>query len=52
VAELLARGLSDRRIALELGITPRTAGVHVRHILSKLGVRSRWQVRDALPLRT
>jgi len=46
VVQLVVRGCSDREIAAELGITRRTAGLHVRNILGKLEVRSRWQVRD------
>jgi DNA-binding CsgD family transcriptional regulator len=48
VAGCLAQGCSDRQIAARLGIAPRTAGVHVRNLLAKLEVRSRWQVRDRL----
>jgi DNA-binding NarL/FixJ family response regulator len=44
VALLLARGLTNREIARELVITEKTAGVHVEHILRKLGLRSRTQV--------
>lgn len=44
VALLVARGLTNRQIAGELVITEWTADSHVRHILSKLGVRSRAQV--------
>ncbi len=46
VARLLARGLTNRQIAEELTITEGTAGVHVVHILNKLGFNSRWQVAD------
>jgi DNA-binding CsgD family transcriptional regulator/tetratricopeptide (TPR) repeat protein len=41
VLELLAQGLSDRRIADALFISVNTAGVHVSRILGKLGVSSR-----------
>jgi DNA-binding NarL/FixJ family response regulator len=44
VAALIARGLTDREIAHALGITEGTTGIHVVHILSKLGFRSRTQV--------
>jgi DNA-binding NarL/FixJ family response regulator len=45
--------MSDRQIAATLFITPRTAGVHVSHILSKLGVSTRTEaavlaIRDEL----
>jgi DNA-binding NarL/FixJ family response regulator len=46
VAELIARGLTNRQIAGELVITPWTAASHVVHILRKLGFRSRAQVAD------
>jgi DNA-binding NarL/FixJ family response regulator len=44
VAVLLARGLTNRQIAEALVIAEGTAGVHVDHILNKLGFRSRAQV--------
>jgi predicted ATPase/DNA-binding SARP family transcriptional activator/DNA-binding CsgD family transcriptional regulator len=44
VAVLLARGLSDRRIAGELTISERTVTTHVGKILKKLGFQSRTQV--------
>ena len=39
----VARGLSNRAIAAELGITERTARTHVSNILAKLGLSSRTQ---------
>ena len=44
VAVLVARGLTDRLISTELGISERTAGNHVGKILGKLGLRSRAQI--------
>jgi DNA-binding CsgD family transcriptional regulator/tetratricopeptide (TPR) repeat protein len=41
VAELVARGLTNRQIASELSISEHTAATHVRRILKKLGLRSR-----------
>ncbi|WP_344906009.1 ATP-binding protein [Actinomadura meridiana] len=41
VLRLLARGRSNREIAEELFISPKTASVHVSHILAKLDVSSR-----------
>jgi DNA-binding response OmpR family regulator len=43
VLRLLAIGQSQREIAAELVISPRTVGTHIEHILEKLGVRSRSQ---------
>jgi DNA-binding NarL/FixJ family response regulator len=39
----VARGLANRAIAHELGITERTARTHVSNILAKLGLSSRTQ---------
>jgi DNA-binding NarL/FixJ family response regulator len=44
VAILVARGLSNRDIALELVISVATAERHVANILNKLGYHSRAQV--------
>lgn len=44
IADLLARGLTNRQIADVLFISERTAENHVKHILHKLGFRNRSQV--------
>jgi predicted ATPase/DNA-binding CsgD family transcriptional regulator len=44
VAALVARGLTNREIAAELFLSVRTVEVHVDHILSKLGFRTRTQL--------
>lgn len=44
VALLIARGLTNRRIAQEFSISERTVTTHVNHILAKLGATSRAQV--------
>jgi DNA-binding CsgD family transcriptional regulator len=44
VAQLLAQGKSNREIAAVLVISESTAEVHVKHILSKLDLKSRAQV--------
>ena len=44
VAELVAKGMTDREIASKLVISHRTAESHVQHILTKLGFRSRAQI--------
>ena len=38
---LLARGLSNKEIAEQLVISPKTAGSHVEHIYAKIGVSNR-----------
>lgn len=44
VAELLAAGMSNRDIAADLVLSPRTVESHVQNILTKLGFHSRAQV--------
>jgi DNA-binding NarL/FixJ family response regulator len=44
IASLIAGGLSNREISGRLVISEGTVEVHVKHILSKLGFRSRSQV--------
>jgi len=44
VARLIAGGHSNKEIAAELVISPRTAENHVEHILAKLGFTARAQV--------
>jgi DNA-binding CsgD family transcriptional regulator/tetratricopeptide (TPR) repeat protein len=44
IADLVARGLTNREIAACLHIAHRTAENHVQHILTKLGFRTRSQV--------
>jgi NarL family two-component system response regulator LiaR len=44
VVELIARGLSNKRIAFELGIAEKTVKTHVSNILSKLDLTDRTQV--------
>lgn len=43
VLTLIARGRSNKRIALELGISEKTVKTHVGHVLAKLGVTDRTQ---------
>ena len=43
VLQLLARGLANKEIALDLGIGEKTVKTHVSNILSKMGVLSRTQ---------
>ena len=41
VLRLLSRGLSNKEIAQQLVITPKTVGNHVEHIYAKIGARTR-----------
>jgi DNA-binding NarL/FixJ family response regulator len=43
VLELIGRGLSNKRIAFELGVSEKTVKTHVGHVLAKLGVTDRTQ---------
>ena len=43
VLEIIASGASNKEIAIQLGISLYTTKSHVRNLLSKLGVKSRWQ---------
>jgi non-specific serine/threonine protein kinase len=44
IADLVARGMSNKEIAATLVIAQRTAETHVEHILSKLGFNRRAQI--------
>ena len=44
VAELVAKGLTNREIAAQLYLSERTAQTHVQHILTKLGLSNRSQI--------
>ena len=41
MVELLSQGMRNKELAASLGITERTAEVHVRNILTKLNVKDR-----------
>jgi predicted ATPase/DNA-binding CsgD family transcriptional regulator/tetratricopeptide (TPR) repeat protein/DNA-binding XRE family transcriptional regulator len=44
VAALLAHGLTNREIAVQLVVTERTIAAHIEHVLDKLGFASRHQI--------
>jgi DNA-binding CsgD family transcriptional regulator/tetratricopeptide (TPR) repeat protein len=48
VAELAARGLTNRAIAQGLFVAPATVETHLRHAFQKLDVRSRGELTEAL----
>jgi DNA-binding NarL/FixJ family response regulator len=43
VLDLIGDGLSNKRIALELGVAEKTVKTHVTHVLAKLGLADRTQ---------
>jgi DNA-binding NarL/FixJ family response regulator len=43
VLELITRGMANKRIARELGVSEKTVKAHVGHVLAKLGVTDRTQ---------
>jgi len=48
VAELAARGLTNREVAGELFLSPHTINTHLRHVFTKLGIRSRVELARLL----
>jgi DNA-binding NarL/FixJ family response regulator len=49
IAFLLGQGRDNREIAAELHISVHTVKSHVRNVLRKRGLHSRWQVVDGAP---
>jgi DNA-binding CsgD family transcriptional regulator len=49
IAQLARDGLSNQEIGARLFLSPRTVEWHLHHVFSKLGIRSRRQLANALP---
>jgi DNA-binding NarL/FixJ family response regulator len=49
VAELVLKGLTNRAIADALRISENTVETHMASIMTRLGIRSRHQLAEALP---
>lgn len=41
VLDLVAQGMTDREIGNQLGISPKTVGVHLHRLYRRYGIRSR-----------
>ena len=48
IAELAAAGLTNKQIAQQLYLSPRTVGSHLYRIFPRLGITTRAALRDAL----
>jgi DNA-binding NarL/FixJ family response regulator len=51
VATLVARGLSNKEVALQLGLSDGTVKLHMHKILKKLGARNRYALCFSLAVR-
>jgi DNA-binding CsgD family transcriptional regulator len=52
IARLARNGLSNPEIGAQLFLSPRTIEWHLRHVYAKLGISSRSELRDVLPVET
>jgi DNA-binding NarL/FixJ family response regulator len=52
VANFVAAGMSNREVALALHVSVHTVKTHVKNLLDKLSIRSRWQIAGPASLST
>jgi DNA-binding NarL/FixJ family response regulator len=48
IAQLAARGRTNKQIGEQLYLSPRTVGAHLSTVFARLGITSRAALRDAL----
>ena len=48
IATIVAQGLTNRQIASQLFLSPRTVSTHLYHIYPKVGVTTRHELHDVL----
>ena len=52
VAQLVASGLSNKDVAAQIWVSPRTVAFHLRNVFAKAGISSRGELGPARPLLT
>ncbi|MER6910389.1 helix-turn-helix transcriptional regulator [Streptomyces sp. NPDC000594] len=50
IARLVATGATSREVGAELNLSPRTVEAHLRGVFKKMGILSRRQLHDRIPL--
>ena len=50
IARFVAEGMSNKEVAAQLFLSPRTIDYHLRNVFSKLGITSRMQLARHVPV--